>query len=57
MRTAKRLLLIFVAFLFSGIFVAVWRELIPPSAISGAIMGVIVGGIVFGIWTWSKRLK
>ena len=53
----KRIGVTTLAFLAGGIFIALWREYIPPSGVSGAIMAVIAVGIVFGTWKWSEKFK
>ena len=57
MRALKRVLVTFLAFLVGGVFIAVWREIVPPSGLTGAVMGIISIGIVFGVWKWSSRFK
>ena len=57
MRTLKRVGVTAVALIVAGVVVALWREVVPPSAFSGAVMGLIVGGIVFGAWKWTERFK
>lgn len=57
MRTFKRVVVTSVAFIIGSLFIAVWREFVPPSAGGGALMAVIATGIVFGAWKWSERFN
>jgi len=56
-KIVKRILLTFLAFIVGGVFIAIWREFVPSTSISGAVMALIAVGIVFGAWKWSERLK
>lgn len=57
MRALKRVGVTAAAFLVAGIFVALWREVVPPSTVTGAVMALICVGIVFGTWKWTERFK
>jgi len=56
-RAIKRILFTFLAFLLSGVFIAVLKMVVPPSGIAGAIMALIAVWLVFGAWKWSARFQ
>lgn len=43
---------------FIGAFVwSMWKEFVPPGAISWGIGILISVGIFFGVWDWAKRFE
>lgn len=57
MRMFKRVGATFLALLAGSVFIALWREYMPPNQMSGAVMAIIAVGVVFGTWKWSERFK
>lgn len=57
MRTAKRLAVTAVAFFIAGLFVTWWRQVVPPSAFTGAVMAPLAVAIIYGAWRWSARFQ
>lgn len=56
-RLAKRVGLTFLAFLASGVLVALWTEHLPPTSLSGALMAATAFGVVWGAWRLSGKLR
>lgn len=55
MRTARRLAVTLVAFFIAGLFVTLWRQVVPPNALTGMVMAFIAVAVVYGAWGWSAR--
>jgi hypothetical protein len=56
-RAIKRILFTLLAFFLSGVFVAVFKMVIPPSGIAGAIMAIVAVWLIFTAWKWSAKFK
>ena len=57
MRTAKRLLVAFLA-LVVGISLGVfWQDIAPPDSLPRTVAAVVPVLLAFGAWKWSSRFK
>jgi len=56
-RVIKRVGVALFAFLVSGVSIALSREYVPATSLSGALEAVVAVGLVFGAWRWSATFK
>ena len=56
-RAAKRVGVTLVAFLASGVLIALSKEYVPATGLSGALEAVVAVGLIFGAWRWSASFK
>jgi hypothetical protein len=56
-RAAKRVGLTVFAFVASGVLIALSREYVQASSLSGALEALATVGLVFGAWRWSASFK
>ena len=56
-RAIKRVGVTLLAFLASGVLIALSKEYVPATSFSGALEAVVAVGLVFGAWRWSASFK